>query len=181
MRPGGCGASSGDREAGRGHPVRPRDREGGCGDAVGSELGVPSPPEQGCLGTGLRSRCSHYAPAETEAWQWVPEAVQSLGGLRGPVASVGSVSGCPWAPCREGTLWSVLTSSQLLSRGTAGRPGPPVPAPRPPSPRHPAPSTRPASTQPPNPRYHSPRPPRPPAPSPWEPPLYCLTVWIFFF
>ena len=124
MRPGGCGASSGDRGAGQGCPVCPRDRKGGRGNAVGSRLGVPSPPEQECLGTRLGSRRSHYAPAETESWQWVPEAVQSLGGLRGPAASVGSVSGCPWAPFGEGTLWSLFTSSQLLSRGAAGRPAP---------------------------------------------------------
>lgn len=98
-------------------------------------------------------------------------------------ASVGPAAGCPLArvgvpagssvvgargPAREGTLWSVLTSSQLLSRGTAGRPAPsPCSSSLVPGTQHPA--LRPQHSSP-QPRTTAPPPsPQPPTPSPTAP------------
>lgn len=66
------------------------------------------------------------APAETEAWRWVPEAVQSLGGLQGRRLRWSPVAGYPWAWCWEGASWSEFNSNRRTGR--AGGPPPQAPS-----------------------------------------------------
>lgn len=86
---------------------------------LGPGWGSPALPSEGVLEPDLEAAVP-LAPAETEVQRWVPEAIQSLGGLRGRRLWLSPVAGCPWASCREGTLWSELNSDRLT--GCAGRP-----------------------------------------------------------